>query len=165
MAGNRPLRRFAQVFGLIVLLTHGYLSAHAQGFELNDGASIRLLSESRSLYLGASSLFTHTDFMRETTGTRIAVVDGKVVEIALRRIELMPKQQGLLVLGPLRGEASAGNIKSNSLAINVVAAPEEDWQPEPSPRRRKNRASRTHRLRHNTINGRTTSHRQQQRNA
>lgn len=110
-------------------------------------ARISLSSESDSIYLGdvivldiestgllepldISTLNTLPTFLRETTGTRIAVVGGKVVEINIRRMEFIPTQTGVLVLGPLRGESPAGSVSSNSVAVEVLAAPSSAWQPD-----------------------------------
>jgi hypothetical protein len=65
--------------------------------------------------------------MRETAGTRIAVIQGAVVEISSTRIELVPKAVGLLELGPLR----AGDVVSNSVALRITEAKRLDWSPGP----------------------------------
>jgi len=129
-----------------------YLPLWAQNAEpletlLKDGGPfINLAVENNTLYAGdtlvleinssgllepvdVSSIFKRTTFVRETFGTKIGVQNGKVVEIALRRIEVTPKEEGLLVLGPLQGESSGGPVSSNSLAVNVGAAPDENWVP------------------------------------
>lgn len=63
----------------------------------------------------------------ETAGTRIAVMEGEVVEIASRRIELVPRAVGRLVLGPL----SAGIITSNSVSLQITEVRQKDWTPGP----------------------------------
>jgi len=65
-------------------------------------------------------------FVRETVGTRIAVINQKVVEIALRRMEFQPQELGTHIIGPLR----AGEIASNSVFVNVLPAVNHQWQPE-----------------------------------
>lgn len=65
--------------------------------------------------------------MRETAGTRIAVIQGEVVEISSARIELVPQAVGLLELGPLR----AGDVVSNSVALQITEAKRLDWTPGP----------------------------------
>jgi len=45
-----------------------------------------------------SPLLKKATLLRETTGTRISVINGKVVEIALRWMDLQPKSPGLLVI-------------------------------------------------------------------
>ena len=64
-------------------------------------------------------------FDRETTGTRIAVIGGKVVEIAVRRMEFTPDKAGVLIFGPLQ----AGAEKSNSISIKVLPGDQLQWQP------------------------------------
>ena len=64
---------------------------------------------------------------RETYGTRIAVIEGKVVEVKLRRIEIVPRETGLVIVGPL----SAGAVSSNSQSVTVLAEPPPDWSPGP----------------------------------
>jgi hypothetical protein len=63
----------------------------------------------------------------ETAGTRIAVIEGEVVEIASRRIELVPQAVGRLVLGPL----SAGAITSNSVSLQITETRQKEWTPGP----------------------------------
>lgn len=65
-------------------------------------------------------------FTRETTGTRIAVINQKVVEIAIRRMEFEPEELGTHVVGPLR----AGEIVSNSVFVNVLPPVDNNWQPD-----------------------------------
>jgi len=72
-------------------------------------------------------LSENADLLRETSGTRIAVVQGEVIEIASRRIELAPRSIGRLVLGPL----VAGDVVSNSVAIDITEARTVDWRPGP----------------------------------
>ena len=62
---------------------------------------------------------------RETFGTMIAVVSGKVVEIRLRRIEMVPRRRGIVIIGPLQ----AGQVRSNSVSVEVLEAVHSDWQP------------------------------------
>jgi len=112
----------------------------------NTTASITITSETQKIYLGDSvildiestglldpldvdQLKSLPDFLRETTGTRIAVVDGKVVEIAIRRMEFIPLKTGTLPFGPLSGESVSGAITSNAVAIEVQAALNTQWQP------------------------------------
>lgn len=110
-------------------------------------ASINLTSATQNIYLGDSVVLDiestglldpldvtrikdRPDFLRETTGTRIAVIDGKVVEIAIRRMEFIPTQTGLLVFGPLTGETTSGVITSGSVSVEVQAALSTQWQPD-----------------------------------
>lgn len=110
--------------------------------------SIRIKTDTQNLYLGdvlvidiesiglleeldISPLLTDADFIRETHGTMISVIDGKVAEIAVRRIELIPKNEGLIVLGPLSGDTSQGLVSSNAFSVTVASSPEDEWLPEP----------------------------------
>jgi len=111
-----------------------------------SSARITLLSQTRDVYLGdvvvldiestgllapldVDALKAMPEFLRETTGTRIAVVGGKVVEINIRRMEFSPTQNGVLFLGPLYGESTAGRVSSNTIDVAVRDAPTTQWQP------------------------------------
>lgn len=63
---------------------------------------------------------------RETWGTRIAVIEGKVVEVKLRRIEIVPRGTGVVIVGPL----TAGDVTSNSASVTVLAGKPPDWSPD-----------------------------------
>ena len=65
--------------------------------------------------------------LRQTAGTRIAVIGGKVVEIKLLRIQFIPEGQGRIIIGPL----TAGDVMSNSVALTIAAPPSEEWAPGP----------------------------------
>lgn len=108
--------------------------------------SITINSETRSIYLGdsvvldiestglldpldVSLLKQSPDFLRETIGTRIAVIDGKVVEIAIRRMEFIPSKEGTLIYGPLAGEGIRGRTSSGSISVEVNPAISANWQP------------------------------------
>ena len=112
-----------------------------------NAASISLTSATQNLYLGdvfvldiestglldpldVSVLKGRSDFLRETTGTRIAVIEGKVVEIAIRRMEFIPTKTGPIVFGPLAGEARTGTITSDSVSVQVQAALRSQWKPD-----------------------------------
>jgi len=144
MAGSARLVR-----GLVLcMLCLGSFATDAQQDpDVAKGPFIRLSTDTQTIYLGdvivvdvestglldpvdTDPLFKQADFVRETTGTMISVVQGKVVEVALRRIELMPKAEGLLVLGPLSGESSSEQLTSNTLGIMVEPTPSAEWIPE-----------------------------------
>ncbi len=95
------------------------------------GDSVVLDIESTGLLdpLDVSQLKQRSDFLRETNGTRIAVIQGKVVEIAIRRMEFIPTQTGSIVFGPLTGETTAGVITSGSISVEVQASLNTQWQP------------------------------------
>lgn len=75
--------------------------------------------------LDFSVLERDAELVRQTSGTRIAVVEGQVIEIASRRIELQPLNIGILTLGPLEGDG----ITSNSVSIDVTEPRSVAWTP------------------------------------
>lgn len=62
---------------------------------------------------------------RQTAGTRIAVIGGKVVEIKSLRLEITPKAAGHVTIGPL----TAGGVSSNTIVIDVEAERPPQWIP------------------------------------
>ena len=127
-----------RMFVLLFMLVAG--TADAQ----TSGAYIKLSLDSDTVYLGdtvvldvestglldpldLSPITQYATLERETTGTRIAVVKGKVVEIAIRRMDLTPKNPGMLIIGPIM----SGPVRSNSVHVNVLNATRPNWQPEP----------------------------------
>ncbi len=108
---------------------------------------ITLISDNEAVYLGdsvileveavglvepldVSSLFKDADLLRETTGTRIAVIDERVVEVKLRRMEFVPRREGRAFFGPLNGITLQGAVNSNTVIINVLPPADTDWQPD-----------------------------------
>jgi len=132
---------------LLLLIVCGLVSClYSNRAYAENSASISISSETQKIYLGDSVILdiestglldpldvdvfkARTDFLRETTGTRIAVVGGKVVEIAIRRMEFIPKQTGPLIFGPLTGDATAGVISSDTVSVEVQPALSTQWQP------------------------------------
>ncbi len=111
-------------------------------------ASIRLTTETPSVYVGdviiidiestglvapldVSALKQNRTYLRESTGTRIAVIQGKVVEIAIRRMEFIPDQEGQLIFGPLSGLDNSKTVRSNTVVISVNPSIDSAWQPGP----------------------------------
>lgn len=72
-----------------------------------------------------SLLERDAEIVRETAGTRIAVVEGQVIEIASRRIELQPRAMGLLTIGPLE----ADGVTSNSVTLEITEPRSVAWSP------------------------------------
>lgn len=107
--------------------TDAYIKIQIDSTEVFSGDIVVLDVESTGLLdpIDLSVIEQHTTLLRETTGTRIAVIGGKVQEIAIRRMDLLPKRTGVLVIGPL----IAGDIVSNSVHINVLDATRPDWTP------------------------------------
>lgn len=132
------------VVPLIIILFFLMMAGLTHAATVTPG--ITLTTDNDSVYLGdtvviemeavgildnvdITALFKEADLLRETTGTRIAVVEERVVEVKLRRMEFLPRREGQIVFGPLQGEAATGVIVSNSLDINVLPATNEQWQP------------------------------------
>lgn len=63
--------------------------------------------------------------IRETAGTRIAVIGGKVVEVRILRIQIEPKGTGVVVVGPL----AAGDVVSNSVSFRILEPADSSWVP------------------------------------
>ncbi len=104
-----------------------YIKLQIDSDEVFYGDTIVLDIESTGLLdpIDLSLIEQHTTLIRETTGTRIAVIGGKVQEIAIRRMDLLPHRSGVLVIGPLQ----AGDIMSNTVHIKVLDATRPDWTP------------------------------------
>ena len=143
MSMYRRLRKHLTGFTLLLLCV--VVSVQATAATVKPG--ITLISENETIYLGdsviidveavgllepldVSALFKFADLLRETTGTRIAVVDGRVVEVKLRRMEFIPKQEGRVFFGPLSGESFLGTATSNTLVIDVQPAADTHWEPD-----------------------------------
>lgn len=120
-------------------------SAAARAAPLEPGITLR--TEERSIYLGdgvtveveavglsepldLAPLGRDAELVRETGGTRIGVVGGRVVEIRTHRLELLPRAEGTAFFGPLSGESIGGTVRSNALAVTVLPPPRIDWRPE-----------------------------------
>ena len=112
-----------------------------------SASKITIHSDTRSIYLGDSvildiestglidpldvtQLKQSAGFLRETTGTRIAVIEGKVVEIAIRRMEFIPDKEGTQIYGPIAGNANHGDVLSNSISVQINPALNANWQPD-----------------------------------
>ncbi len=133
-----------RVFGCIFMVLLSLTTSHARSADNN--ANITLSTEQQSVYLGdsviidveatgllddldVSPLSRDAEFIRETRGTRIAVVKEQVVDIKTRRMEFLPKAVGTAFFGPLKGEHSNGTAISNSLVVKVLPAVDTNWQP------------------------------------
>ena len=64
-----------------------------------------------------------TNFERETYGTRIAVIKGRVVEISIRRMEFSASEPGTYLFGPLDSDG----VISNSISVKVLPADNSSW--------------------------------------
>ncbi len=132
------LASFVLLFVALAWCTH----AAAQSVEVG----IRLTTDDETVYAGdsvvvdvqavgliepldTSPLFANADLLRETAGTRIAVIGGQVVDVRTRRLELLPRGEGDLTLGPLTGETVQGTVQSNALDVKVLPPIANDWAP------------------------------------
>jgi hypothetical protein len=106
------------------------LSSTDQTIFLGDSVVIEVEVTGVNDTLDVSPLFKGADLLRETTGTRIAVIDQRVVEVKLRRMEFQPRQQGRLVFGPLTGSTTQGIVTSNTVIIDVQPPSDTHWQPD-----------------------------------
>jgi len=72
-----------------------------------------------------SPLWQNLELQRQTYGTRIAVIGGKVVEIRIWRFEAQASEPGVVVLGPVQSQ----EIASNTTSTSIEAAPDVRWIP------------------------------------
>ena len=105
-----------------------YINLEIDSSEVYFGDTIVLNVESTGLFdpIDFSPLLEKASLLRETTGTRISVINGKIVEIKLRWMDLQPNTPGVLVIGPLL----AGEVSSNSAHVKVLDLVRPDWQPQ-----------------------------------
>lgn len=97
---------------------------------LGDSVMIELESVGLDEAVDTSPLLKEAELLRETVGTRIMVISDQVVEMKLRRMELLPQRQGRIIFGPLNGNSFKGGVTSNSITIDVQAPTELQWQPD-----------------------------------
>ncbi len=134
-----------QTIYTVLLLALTLLCSSTQAATVEPG--ITLISDSETIYLGdsiiidveavgllepldVSALFKYADLLRETTGTRIAVIEGRVVEVKLRRMEFIPKEEGRAFFGPLSADSIRGQVTSNTLIVDVQPQADTQWQPQ-----------------------------------
>ncbi len=96
-----------------------------------DSVIIELESVGISDPLDMAPLFQDADLLRETTGTRITVINERVAEMKVRRMELIPRHEGRVIFGPVTGTSSAGLVTSNTIVIEVQPPVQSDWEPAP----------------------------------
>ncbi len=147
MVANKHWQQSIIGFIVLIVLLLGSSALVPQAIAASVTPGITLSSDSETLYFGdtlviemeavgvldsvdVSVLFRDADLLRETTGTRIAVIEERVVEVKLRRMEFLPRRQGNIVFGPLHGESIAGYVTSNTLSIDVLPATNVQWQPD-----------------------------------
>ncbi len=107
---------------------NAYIKMELDSSEVFSGDVIVLDIESTGLVdpIDFSLIEQNAEILRETTGDRIFVVNGKVQKITIRRMTLLPKRTGVLVIGPL----TAGETVSNTVHIKILDATRPDWTPE-----------------------------------
>lgn len=128
----------------VVLVLISIATSNVYAADVSPG--ITLITEQQSVYLGdsviidveaiglldeldVSPLSRDADFLRETRGSRIAVVKEQVVDIKLRRMEFLPKAVGTTFFGPLKGEHTNGTATSNTLVVKVLPPIDTQWKP------------------------------------
>ena len=105
-----------------------YIKLQLDSDEVYSGDTVVLEVESTGLLdpIDYTIIDDQADLIRETRGSHIAVIGGKVAEIAINRMVLVPKKTGVMVIGPL----TAGDVSSNSVYLKVLDADRPDWQPQ-----------------------------------
>ena len=106
------------------------LSIDSDSIYLGDSVVIELEAVAVLDEVDTAVLFKDADLLRETTGTRIAVIDERVVEVKLRRMEFIPRKEGRVVFGPLTADSIDGNVISNTVQVDVLPAVLTQWQPD-----------------------------------
>lgn len=105
------------------------MSVDASSVYAGDSVMIEIEAVGLIGELDISSLSRDADLLNDTGGTRIGVVDDRVVEILTRRLEYLPRQQGPARFGPLTGDSSRGPVRSNSVRVMVLPPADTRWQP------------------------------------
>lgn len=105
------------------------LSADNESIYLGDTVVIEVETVGLLEDVDTAALFRNADLLRETYGTRIAVIEGRVADVKIRRMEFLPRNEGISSFGPLTGETSKGETTSNTLSVEVLPALSIDWQP------------------------------------
>ncbi|MGQ7843168.1 hypothetical protein ACUNV4_01740 [Granulosicoccus sp. 3-233] len=95
---------------------------------LGDSVIIELEAVGLDDPVDITPLLQETELLRETMGTRITVVSGQVVEMKSRRMELLPRREGRLILGPLQAGSVTDFVQSNIITIDVQTPTESQWQ-------------------------------------
>jgi len=114
--------------GALQAQSNAYIDLKIDSSEVYFGDTVVLEMESAGLLdpVDLSPLLAQAELVRETTGNRIAVFSGKVAKIKIRRIVLLPKAPGTLVIGPL----TAGDVSSNSIHVKILDLARPNWQPQ-----------------------------------
>lgn len=136
-----------QIQGLLNLMLIIGLLLTSQSILAAVKPGINLTSDSETVYFGdsiiieveavgivdeldISPLFKGADLLRETAGTRIAVIDERVVEVKVRRMEFLPRREGRVFFGPLQADSIIGPVVSNTLIFDVQPPVTTDWTPD-----------------------------------
>ena len=97
---------------------------------LGDSVIVEVESVGLVEPLDVGALYRDADLLRETIGTRIAVMEGGVVEVKLRRMEFLPRREGPAFFGPIPGITAQGEVTSNAIVIDVQPPVDTHWQPD-----------------------------------
>ena len=138
-AGNRPIGPIKAITALWISLllspacfaADAYIKLESDTRDVSVGNAIVLDIEYSGLIdtPDFDQLKSIAQFDRETYGTRIAVISGKVVEIHIRRMEFIATDATTLLFGPVEAEINeAEKIVSNSVAVRVTPASDSKWQ-------------------------------------
>jgi hypothetical protein len=124
--------RFLAAAMLVVIavpaLASGRLTITVEDARATVGSHVVVEVEGRALEdpPDLAPLFAEADAAGVTTGTRLAVINGALVELRSWRILLVPRKPGPITLGPLH----AGDVESNSVTLDV--RPRQVWAPDPA---------------------------------
>ncbi len=133
-----------RLLAVAALIMSAAVLSPLQAADVQEG--VTLISDQEAIYLGDSviievqavglvetldvaPLFRDAELLRETSGTRIAVINERVVEVKLRRMEFLPRKIGTAFFGPLFAEVEKGTTTSNSLRVSVLPAADTSWKP------------------------------------
>jgi len=104
-----------------------YIKLELDSTEVYPGDTVVLDVESTGLGepLDITLLKAQANILRETFGSSIAIIGGKPAEVTMRRIDIVPKKTGVMVIGPL----TVGDVTSNSVYLKVLDTKRPEWTP------------------------------------
>ena len=120
------------------------ISVEPEEVYLGDYLSVHIESTGLSEDIDLAPFSRLGNFVRETLGTRLSVIDGRVVDVRVQRLVYEPQETGTLVIGPLQ----SGDVYSNSVLAKVLPKVADDWQAGPDSVRLNVELSQGHPYRH-----------------
>ena len=120
------------------------ISVEPEEVYLGDYLSVHIESTGLSEDIDLAPFSRLGNFVRETLGTRLSVIDGRVVDVRVQRLVYEPQETGTLVIGPLQ----SGDVYSNSVLAKVLPKVADDWQAGPDSVRLNVELSQEHPYRH-----------------